>query len=133
MKKLDQKDLLLSPKVVTDLTGGGSGGNPRNPTDNCPTNACTENDQCLSEIDNPCASDENCTAGICLLTTKETCACSDLCPETQSDNNICCAASEENLTKCCITPPVSINVCVLTEDYNCKYTDNCQETEGCLV
>jgi len=154
MKKLEQKDFLLSPKVVTDLTGSGESSGvvsdkcpetyPNCYTSALPGGCQSKKLQCLSEDDNPCASEDNCTGEPCLLTGDNTCLCTKVCPKTQSDNNICCEASEDTITKCCITPPISVDNCIETSDcqetddcpetyYHCYYTDNCQETEGCQV
>lgn len=141
MKKLKQRDLLLSPKVVTDLTGSGEGS--RDMTDQCPptfpncyTSALpggcvTGNNQCLSEDDNPCASDDNCTGDPCLLTGDNTCLCTRVCPETQSDNDQCCEASEGIDTKCCITPPVSIEICQESEVEICPISNECPDSQIC--
>lgn len=143
MKRLDKKDLLLSPKVVSDLTGGSAETNyvvsdlcPKTFPD-CKTSAtpggCNSNKvQCLSEEENACASNENCTGDECLLTGNDTCLCTEACPETQSDNDICCEASDDIDTKCCINPTFSVQVCQETQDTNCAETDLCAQTEGCM-
>lgn len=142
MKKLDKKDLLLSPKVVTNLTGSQNGG--REVSDHCPptfpdcnTSAdpggCfSGNNQCLSEADNPCASDKNCTGDLCLLTGDNTCLCTNVCPETQSDNDQCCEASGNIDTKCCITHPLSIDICQESKGEICQQSNGCEDSQICI-
>lgn len=141
MKKLKPKDLMLSPRVVTDLTGNGN--SDRDVSNHCPVTfpdcntsaqpgGCnTGNDQCLSEVENPCASDDNCTGETCLLTGDNTCNCTVVCPETQSDNELCCEPSDDINTKCCITPPVSIEICQESEVEMCPETKECPESVYC--
>lgn len=68
MKTLNEKDLLLSPQTVSDLTGNGD----ESRADKAETDVdCRSVDnQCLSEDDNPCASDE-CTNVGCQNTDDE--------------------------------------------------------------
>ena len=141
MKKIDLKDLQLSSKVVTDLTGS-AGGNGY--TDECTgTETCNQsiadacnsnNDQCLSEVDNPCATEvDGCTGEACLQTLQETCHCTELCGLTRSQDVQCCELTNEINTQCCLNPPESVNICLETQGgLQCPRTLQCEETEGCM-
>lgn len=106
MKKLDQKDLLLSPKVVTDLTGSNS--------------SIGKNDG-----EAPDATGQVCLTGV------NTCQCSKICNETLSENELCCEVSENIESKCCINPPFSVDICELSEVDVCPETEECPETQIC--
>ena len=93
MKKIEQKDLLLSPKVVTDLTGSNSSIG-KNDGDN--TNATHE-----------------CVTGPVCLTAVDTCQCTKTCNETLSENELCCEVSENIESKCCVNPTFSVDICEL--------------------
>ena len=142
MKKLNLKDLQLSPKVVTYLSGSSAGKSDY--TDGCTgTDTCNQsvadgcisnNDQCLSEADNPCATEVGgCTGEACLKTLKETCLCTNLCALTRSQDVKCCQLTNDVNTQCCLTPPESKEVCPETEDgFHCALTDICLETANCM-
>lgn len=112
MKKLDQKDLLLSPKVVTDLTGSNNSTDGNNNGDN-PNGT------------HPCATGQVCLTGV------ETCNCSRFCNETLSQNELCCEVSKNIESKCCVNPPFSVEICELSEVEACPETDECPETQIC--
>lgn len=134
MKKLEQKDLLLSPKVVTDLTGGSSNdGEKGTHTCNQTLAGCNEpsdNGQCLTLEEEGCLS-KNCATKEC-LTVKETCLCTKLCNETHSQDVQCCKPTEQVESRCCITPPISANICELSDEAFCPISDPCDETEVCV-
>lgn len=111
MKKLDQKDLMLSPKVVTDLTGSSSSTNGKNDGDN-------PNATYLCPTGHVCISGEN------------TCDCSMFCNVTLSLNDVCCEVSKNDDSKCCVNPPFSVDVCELSE-VACPETEECPETQIC--
>lgn len=114
MKKLDQKDLLLSPKVVTDLTGGNNSTNEKN------------------DGDNPNASHVCSTVQAC-QTEADTCQCTRACVETFSANELCCEVSENIESKCCINPPVSVENCEVSKEIVCPITSDCPETQVCVT
>lgn len=109
MKRLDKKDLLLSPKVVSDLTGG---------------NNTTTNKK--NEDGNPDAA----TGKIC-VSAVDTCFCTNVCNETLSENELCCQESEKIESKCCVNPPYSVDICELSEVELCPETQQCPETQVC--
>lgn len=112
MKKLDQKDLMLSPKVVTDLTGSNSSTNGKNDGDNPnATNVCATGQVCITAVD--------------------TCLCTKICHETLSENELCCEVSENIESKCCVNPTYSVDICELSEVEVCPQTEECPETQIC--
>lgn len=119
MKKLDKKDLLLSPKVVTNLTGSQNGG--REVSDHCPPTF----PDCNTSADPG-------TGDLCLLTGDNTCLCTNVCPETQSDNDQCCEASGNIDTKCCITHPLSIDICQESKGEICQQSNGCEDSQICI-
>ena len=137
MKKLDQKDLLLSPKVVTDLTGSGTD----DPNATKDTNTCTEtavdctgasdDGTCLTLEEEGCAT-KKCATKEC-LTIVETCICTKLCNETHSQDVQCCKPTEQIDSRCCITPPVSANYCEESDIIFCPVSNVCEETEVCVT
>lgn len=136
MKKLEQKDFLLSPKVVTDLTGSGTD----NPNGTKATKTCTEtavdctgasdDGTCLTLEEEGCATD-NCATNGC-LTIKDTCVCTKLCNETHSQDVQCCKPTEQIDTRCCITPPVSANICEESDVNFCPISSECEDTDVCV-
>lgn len=133
MKKLDQKDLLLSPKVVTDLSDGSSSDGEK-ATHTCPQTlvTCNEpsnNGQCLTLEEEGCLT-KKCATKDC-LTVKETCVCTKLCQETHSQDVQCCTPTEQVETRCCLTPPISAIECELSDEAFCPVSDTCEETEVC--
>lgn len=135
MKKIYLKDLQLSPKVVTDLTGSGSGAkdytvpNVCTDTETCNQSVAdtckTEDNQCLSEVDNPCATDADCN------NETKTCNCgTDTCTGTLSAGEQCCYATKANASQCCISPPASHHICLETDEGIC-ITKVCNETTDC--
>ncbi len=111
-EKIDQKDLLLSPKVVTDLTGGNNSTNEKN------------------DGDNPNASHVCSTVQAC-QTEADTCQCTRACVETISANELCCEVSENIESKCCVNPTFSVLICELSEVEMCPVTNECPETQIC--
>lgn len=109
MKKIYLKDLQLSPKVVTDLTGSMS-------TDDVCTvgniGTCdTQEDDCNDET--------------------RTCDCgTDTCAGTLSAGEQCCYATKANASQCCISPPESHHICLETDEGIC-ITKVCNETTDC--
>lgn len=112
MKKLDQKDLLLSPTVVTDLTGSNNSTDGNN------------------NGDNPNATHECATGPVC-LTAVDTCQCTNTCNETLSENELCCEVSENIESKCCVNPTFSVDICELSKVGTCPVTYDCPETQMC--
>ena len=127
MKKLNLKDLQLSPKVVTDLTGSPnvSGECTKGNYGTCDTGA-----ECITYNAGTCDThEEDCHD----VTVSCNCATAD-CPYTQSGGVLCCYASAANASQCCISPPVSNDVCLQTiEDTLCAESDNCQGTDNCPI
>ena len=111
MTKLDQKDLLLSPKVVTDLTGSNS------------TNG-------KNDGDNPNASNVCATGHIC-ITDVDACQHTKVCIETVTADVYCCDVSENIESKCCVNPTFSVNICELSEVDMCPETEECPDTQLC--
>ena len=112
MKKIDFKDLQLSSKVVTDLTGS------LQPNDVCTAGnigTCdTQEDDCNDETD-------SCDCG------------TDNCAGTQSGGEQCCYATIANASQCCITPPASHDVCLETIEDLCNQTTACNQTDYCQL
>ncbi len=133
MKRLDKKDLLLSPKVVSDLTGGSSS-DGENGSHTCGETLAgcdtpSKNGQCLTLEEEGCLT-KKCATKEC-LTVKETCICTTLCNDTFSNDVQCCKPTEQIKTRCCITPPVSVIECELSDEAYCPISDVCEETEVC--
>lgn len=133
MKTLNQDDLQISPKKVTDLTGGGEN-NPLDVSDNCPDTytcqtqceACfTQDDQCDSQGDKGCDSDG------CQETYLETCEESCDCGNTLSQGVQCCVQTLEG-KGLCVKPKISVELCMETEGVDCFDTLYCPNTEGCM-
>ncbi len=132
MKKLDQKDLLLSPKVVTDLTGGNFVDGNEDTKQCHETVTChnpSDNGQCLTLEEEGCLT-KKCATNEC-LTVKETCLCTKLCQESHSQDNQCCQPTEQIQTRCCISPPISAIECELSDAAYCPISEQCEETEVC--
>lgn len=114
MKKIDQKDLLLSPKVVTDLTGSNNSINGNNDGDNPnASNLCATGQVCVTDVD--------------------ACQRTKACIETQTDDVLCCEVSENIESKCCVSPPISVNDCELSEVEICPISEECPESYICPI
>ena len=101
MKKPDLKDLQLSPKMVTDLTGSLTSGKDYTDGDNP---APETGPECNTYYVGTCDTHE-----VDCHDETATCDCgTNDCAETHTGDIQCCYATNANQTQCCIDPPTEV-------------------------